>query len=192
MVANDTRLSTLMPWRIAGMKAWSRRSPVTTLAIASFLAILISVSGAVSAGEVSDIALVVSNDWSGIDAITLPDLRKVYLGKRKTLKGSTVEPWQQQGNSSIRLAFDEAVLAKAKAEIDDYWIQQALLGEARPPKTARSFAAMLDRVRRKAGAMGYVDAERLRAEPQAGIKMLPVIVNGKPLLPGDCGYPLKH
>lgn len=181
-----------MARRISGMKARNGQLPAAILALASLLVALIGAAGAVSAGETSAIALVVSKDWKAIDAVSLADLRKIYLGKRKSLAGERLQPWHQRGGTAIRLAFDEAVVDKSSSEIDDYWIQQALLGEARPPKTARTFGSVLSRVLQKVGAIGYVDAERLRAEPQPGIKVLAILVGGKPIQPGEPGYPLHH
>ncbi len=137
------------------------------------------------------VAVIVNAAWSSLESITLEELREVWLGRRTRLAGERVECLDAPPGSRLRRAFGASVLGRSERALEEYWIRQALTGGHLPPRELGGAAEVVQAVAERKGAIGYADAEKLRARPNPAVRVLPVVVDGRPLLPSSPGYPIR-
>lgn len=153
---------------------------------------LCALAAAAPAAAERPVAVIVSASWNGIEAVSLPLLRELWLGRRSQLAGERIECFDLPSGSELRRAFGDAVLGKSERTLEEYWIRQALTGGNLPPRELGSAAEVVRAVARRRGAIGYVDLGELRALRDPAVRVLPLLVDGRPLLPGSAGYPIRR
>lgn len=81
---------------------------------------------------------------------------------RRTVKwtdGTAIVAIDQSPQSPVRVRFTSSVFGKSVPAIVSYWRQQIFAGREVPPIEESSEAEVLARLRRTAGAIGYVSEE---------------------------------
>lgn len=136
--------------------------------------------------------ILISGAWLDAEVVSLPALSSLYLGRRTRLYGERIECFDLPSGSSVRRGFSRSVFGMSERDLDEYWIQQALTGGHLPPRELASAADVVRTVAERPGAIGYMDYETFRAMKPAGVRALPVAVDGKPVLPSDRAYPIRH
>jgi len=134
------------------------------------------------------LAVVVSAEWEGMEEISIPVLRQLYLGRRTRLQGRRVRCVDLPAGSRARGAFTRSVIGRSERAVERYWLRQTLAGGPPPPRELDA-AAALAWVAREPGVLGYLEWNE-RAPP-AGVRVLAIVVNGRALRPGDLGYPIR-
>lgn len=143
-----------------------------------------------AAGRAEPLAIIVSSAWEGADVIELRDLRALYLGRRSSLFGERVRRIDLPPGSAARAGFSETVLGRPEAELERYWIEQALSGGALPPRQVLGAQEMVAAVRARPGTIGYVPAREL-AYAGDGVRAVAILVDGVVTKTGDPGYPAQ-
>jgi hypothetical protein len=148
--------------------------------------VLIATSGfalPVDAGEARiKLALVVGKD-SPVSDISLPDLKRLYLGERINSAGQHLIPLNLVPLTRERSGFDKTVLNMSPDAIARYWIDRKIRGDSGPPKAIDSADLLQRVVTRLEGSIGYTPAGEIRSDVK------PVRIDGK--LPSDGGYALE-
>jgi hypothetical protein len=161
---------------------------------AAALGILVGLSGPVAASADAaerPIVVIVGAAWSEVESVSLAELRDLWLGRRTHLAGERVECLDLPSGSRLRRAFGRAVLGRSERALEEYWIRQALTGGHVPPREVGSAAEVVRAVAERRGSIGYVDAEDLRASPDSGVRVLPLVVDGRALSPTSPDYPIR-
>jgi ABC-type phosphate transport system substrate-binding protein len=129
------------------------------------------------------LAIVVSRSQSLTD-ISLPDLRRVYLGKiTRWSDGERIVPVVLPPRSIEQRLFLKRVLQMADIDYAQQWIGQIFRGRvAGPPFTAAASASARNFVAAHRDAIAFIDT----ADVDDSVKVL--TVNGK--APEAAGYPL--
>ena len=135
--------------------------------------------------------MVVSTQWSTPDEVSMTTLRRLYLGRLNRWAGMRVERYHLPLGSAERLAFGGAVLDRTERELEDYWLEQALTGGSIPPKELESRGRMLEVIRERPGAMGYVPVSALSGEAGRGIRVLSLLTADGALRPDQRRYPIQ-
>jgi hypothetical protein len=145
--------------------------------------VLIATSGfalPVDAGEMrGKLALVVGKD-SPVADISLPDLKRLYLGEHINEGGQRLIPLNLVPLMRERMGFDKAVLNMSPDAIARYWIDRKIRGDSGPPKAIDSADLLQRVVARLDGAIGYAPIAEIRPD------MKVIRVDGKS--PNDSGY----
>lgn len=137
----------------------------------------------VDAGEARiRLALVVAKD-SPVTDISLPDLKRLYLGEHINASGQRLIPLNLAPLLRERTGFDKTVLNMAPDAVARYWIDRKIRGDSGPPKALDSADLVQRVVSRLEGSIGYAPTAELRPEVKV------VRLDGK--LPSDGGYPLE-
>lgn len=136
------------------------------------------------------VAVIVAADWDGLEAIDLAELRALYLGRRTRWEGRRVHPFGLPPGHPARAAFSRDVLGRSEEALDRFWIEQALLGGALPPREAATPAEMVRAVRTTPGAIGYLPLAGLAASGSDGVRVLGIRASDALHRPGDAGYPI--
>ncbi len=121
---------------------------------------------------------------NAIRDISFPDLRQLYRGRRLSVAGVKVIPFNHPANTPDRVAFDRIVLGMSPEEVGRYWVDQKIRGGDSPPRTIDSVALLLRVVAALEGGFGYV------REGFSSPELKTVSVEGK--MPNDSGYPLIY
>jgi hypothetical protein len=151
----------------------------TALGLASSLLAGSSV-GLLQAAPNNALAVVVAKD-SSLRAISLRDLRRLYLGEEiEAPDGKRLIPLNHERNAGERVAFDEKVLGMGPDEVGRYWIDRKIRGQAGPPRTVNPLERLRAAIKRVDGTITYLRA----GDVQDGMKVLSI--DGK--APGDSGY----
>ena len=137
-----------------------------------------------------DLAIVAHAEWTGLERISLPVLRQLYLGQRTRLAGSRVFCLDLRSGSRPREAFTQTVVGRDSRSLDRYWLRQALTGGPPPPRELGSAAEVLAWVAHEPGTLGYVAWRELAAGVPSGVRVLPIDVWDRTLHPGESGYPV--
>ena len=104
--------------------------------------------------------VVITATQTPVDQLSRFQLKQIYFGKLDRLANTRLQPLQLKESDALRLHFDREILGE-KADIQDYWLQQKLKGEAQPPLTVGDWALVAAYVRRNPGYIGYIPADRL-------------------------------
>ena len=119
-----------------------------------------------------------------ISNITRAELNHVFSSDPIKIEGESVVPFALAPNLPERRAFDQIVLGMNAEEVNKFWIDRRIRGQASPPKSAPSPEIVAKVVANFPGAMGYVPVTSLTP----GLK--PVTIEGKTYL--DPGYLLAQ
>jgi hypothetical protein len=155
------------------------------------LAVLAVVTGAATPTACEPLVVVVSDDWERASAIELRDLRAVYLGSRTRLFGRRVYRVDLPSGGASREGFSRSVLGRPEAELERYWIEQALSGGALPPRQLATPEEVIATVAGRVGTHGYVPVSALELPEAEGVRSLRVIVDGVGLPPSHADYPAR-
>ena len=137
-----------------------------------------------------ELAIVAHAEWPGLETISMPVLRQLYLGQRTRLAGRRVSCLDLRSGSPPRDSFTRTVVGKDARALDRYWLRQALSGGPPPPRELGSSAELLALVARQPGALGYVAWKAVAGGVPHGVRILPIQVDGRSLQPGERGYPV--
>jgi len=104
---------------------------------------------------------IIANDNVPVDSITRDDLLDLYTGDvRKWNDGRSVVVMDLKERGELRDLF-YAFLGKTPSRMKSIWLRKMLAGEADPPESLASEEEMVEKVRRTAGAIGFVDSSRV-------------------------------
>ncbi|HEU4886659.1 MAG TPA: phosphate ABC transporter substrate-binding protein [Thermoanaerobaculia bacterium] len=132
--------------------------------------VLLLMAGVVVAEELP--FRVVVHASNPVVSMTRAELSAIYMRRTRSWPdGTEILPIQQPAASRLHEPFSRAVHGKSGAYVTRYWQRLIFSGRAVPPRELRSDAAVLDFVRRNAGAVGYVDA---RTPLSDGVKAIAV------------------
>jgi ABC-type phosphate transport system substrate-binding protein len=137
------------------------------------------------------LALVVNDRWREAEAIPIPVLRQLWLGRRTRWAGQRVLCLDLPSGSRVRATFVDVVVGRTERSLERYWLRQALSGGPPPPRELASEQDVLRRVAQRTGVIGYVTWSAVRPAPPDGVRVLAVEVDGRRLRPGDDGYPVR-
>jgi hypothetical protein len=70
--------------------------------------------------------------------------------------GEAIHPLDQRVDAAVRVRFSDGVLRRSIAAVRHYWQQRIFSGRGVPPPELESDAAVIARVQRDRGAIGYV------------------------------------
>jgi len=98
--------------------------------------------------------------------LTRQDLANIFM-KRMTRWSDKrpINPVERFADSPLRAEFSRAILHRSVDAMQAYWQQQIFSGRDIPPSERRSDAEVLEYVRTRAGAIGYVSS----ATPTEGV-----------------------
>lgn len=93
-----------------------------------------------------------------VTSLTRAELSAIYMKRmRSWAGGGEIVPVEQPVRSRTREQFSQLVHGKSVAYVTRYWQRLIFSGRAVPPAEARSSQAVLDFVRARRGAIGYID-----------------------------------
>lgn len=138
-----------------------------------------------------DIVVFVSREWPELRSISLAEFRQIYLGRRRSLAGRSVECIDLPFGDPVRIALGRALLRMSEKETRDYWIEQALTGGALPPREVATSDAALEAVAARPGRLGYLDEATWSSQSRGNLRRIPVRVGNALLHVGDGEYPLR-
>lgn len=122
--------------------------------------------------DASEIAIIVSKDWSEVTSVDTSDLKQIYLGKKLLFSGKKVKPVNGAKGSVIREKFEKEVLEMTPEKLKKYWIKQGLKGGARPPKSFQSSRIVITYITKVKGAIGYVEQKDLNSNALKEVKVI--------------------
>ena len=136
-----------------------------------------------AAAQKEDVAVVVNED-NKVSTITLAELRKVFVGEKRSwgvghpIKLLVTGPGTHERSALLKL------LGMSESEYKQYWTAQIFRGEAQAePMMLPSVGMQIEALGVFAGGITLVSAAKVKP----GMKVLKV--NG--YLPGEAGYPVQ-
>jgi ABC-type phosphate transport system substrate-binding protein len=101
----------------------------------------------------------IANPALNVDAISVNEVKGVFLGEKNSLKNGThVQPVLQK-RGAVHVAFLEEYLDESDEQLQLYYRTVVFTGKGAMPKTVGSDAEVVAYVARTRGAIGYVDAD---------------------------------
>ncbi len=103
-----------------------------------------------------EVVLIAHKDMS-ISAVSKKDVKKLFLGKSKSLIGvDNLTPINQGATSVTRNKFDQSMMGKSSKQMKAYWAQRMFSGKGVPPEELENDQAVLDKVTKCEACIGYV------------------------------------
>ncbi len=132
----------------------------------AILAVLWLASAAVYADEV----VVIVNPSNALTEISVDDVKKIYLGKKKFFPNSDVKviPGDQPKGSESRKFFYGGIIGKTESKLKSYWSRMIFTGKGTPPKVIGHDDVVRKWVAEQPRAMGYI----LRSKVDNSVKVL--------------------
>lgn len=135
-----------------------------------------------AAGPSEPLAVVVAKHGA-LEALSLPDLKRLFMGESIVGPGGQkLIALNRDPKSAERVGFDRSVLGMSPEAVARYWIDRKIRGQSSAPKSIEPAVVLQRVVAKLGGAVGYVRA----AEVIADVKI--VRIDGR--RPGDAGYPI--
>lgn len=110
-----------------------------------------------SAFVFADVA-VVANKGITTDAISKKEAKKIFLGKTKSLGGTSLMLADLPKGDKSRDEFYTNVVKKNGKKLKAYWAKIVFSGKGSPPKSLKSDEEMINWVASTPGGMGYVNS----------------------------------
>jgi ABC-type phosphate transport system substrate-binding protein len=108
--------------------------------------------------------VVVVNQKNKATAISLDQLKKIYLGKtREFPTGTATTAIDQTATNEIKTRFNEIVLEKTAKQLQTYWSVQIFTGKGTPPAILGSDDEVKAWVAKNPEGIGYINAESVDA-----------------------------
>ncbi len=113
------------------------------------------------ASALADVAIIV-NSASGVGSLSAGDVKKIFLGKKKSFpNGDSATPVEQVDGSATRGAFNDKVLGKSDSQLKSYWSKIIFSGKGSPPDSVADDAAVKSWVAANKSGIGYVDSSQV-------------------------------
>ncbi len=137
------------------------------------LALLAALVGATPSAAFGDpiLVIVASDALDGAKLLDASTLRRLYLGRQTRFGGLRIECHALPPGSPARAAFNREILRLDEDELDEYWIEQALRGGALPPAEFEAPGPLIEHVRKRSQAIGYLLHESDAPVPE-GVRFL--------------------
>jgi ABC-type phosphate transport system substrate-binding protein len=109
----------------------------------------------------------------GSQALSVTDLKNIYLGRKKTWSdGTAIQPYMRPPRGGAGFTFHRNILKMTPARYRYHWQGLQLSGQGRQPRTLTLPADVLQSVAASPGAIGYVtelEAQKFPRPPQIRI-----------------------
>ncbi len=123
-----------------------------------FSLFLVTAGLVVFSGSASAEVAVIANSSSPIASASNDEIKRLFLGKSKTIGSNTATPIDQNEASSVREHFYDVVVGKSSSQLRAYWSKLVFTGKGRPPKELGTDADVIAAVAADPELIGYVDA----------------------------------
>ncbi|MDX9967154.1 hypothetical protein E0765_01515 [Sulfuricurvum sp. IAE1] len=110
--------------------------------------------------------VVVVSKKSSFGALSVSQIRDVFLQKRRSLGEQKTIPVNVLGHDEVRAAFESRVLGMDRNRLNAYWVKQHFQGVT-PPLTQPSFESVKAFVENVEGAIGYLPGSMVDAKVKA-------------------------
>ncbi len=115
-----------------------------------------------------DFVVVVSQE-TPIEAVSLFQLRQIYLGKIKKIQGHSVRPINVRSGDPLRQKFETLVFPK-DFDLEEYWVISKLRGGPDPPLAVRGWGLATAYIAKNPGLLGYIPSEKRHQIEALGLK----------------------
>ena len=124
--------------------------------LAGVFVMLASMVGTAWAGDI----VVVANKGIGESSLSKKEIQSIFLGKKKSLGGTTVQLAILKGNAKdVHGRFLKTYVKKSPSKFKNYYKKLVFTGKGKEPKSFASEASLLAFVARTNGAIGYASAD---------------------------------
>jgi len=132
--------------------------------------LMVLLLAAASAADQSSQLVVVTHPEVPVDAISLRELQRIYLGKStRWAGGERIKPVLLEDASALGQFITE-YLARSEENFSVYWKRMVFTGKGRPPRAFAERAELAFFVRATPGAIGFLPADADRT----GLKVIHV------------------
>lgn len=95
-----------------------------------------------------------------VSSITRAELSAIYLRRLRSWPGGEeIVPVDQPASSRVRERFSRRIHGKSVAYVTRYWQRVTFSGRGVPPVKVRSSEEVIELVKKKRGAIGYIDRD---------------------------------
>ncbi|MBN2693517.1 hypothetical protein JXR93_02545 [bacterium] len=114
---------------------------------------------------------IIINIENKVESLSKAEISQLFMKKTgKWDSGDKVNPVDQGESSSVRGAFSKDIHGKSTEAIKKIWMEQMYSGRSNPPIIKNSDREVIEYVKNKVGAIGYVSS----SAPIDGVKELKV------------------
>ena len=119
-------------------------------------------------GHAEDLVIIVNNE-TVLDAVSIQELSALYLGESTGIRGLNLKPVGYASGNALRAFFDARVLKMTSEQFAEHWRTKRFLGGLqKPPTNFKSILAVKRFVAEERTAVGYVSF----ADVDASVRMV--------------------
>lgn len=144
------------------MAKMKRNVQSTSLAIVLWAVLFLFISAfkaPLPAGMQDYDILVIINGELGIDSISIEDLNRIYLGKKRNLGGKNITRLASLESGVTHQQFLSNCLNRSHSSFINYWKRMVFTGKGVMPSVFRDEEALVEYVRRNKSAIGYISSD---------------------------------
>jgi len=118
----------------------------------------------------ADEVVVIVNPSNPLTVISVDDVKKIYLGKKKFFPGggAKVIPGDQPKGTESRKFFYAGIIGKSESKLKSYWSRLIFTGKGTPPKVIGHDTVVKEWVAGQPKAIGYI----MRSAVDDSVKVL--------------------
>ncbi|MBF0382316.1 MAG: phosphate ABC transporter substrate-binding protein [Magnetococcales bacterium] len=90
-------------------------------------------------------------------SLTKKEIKKLFLGKKKKIKGVRLVPVDQTNGTKDQKKFIKKVLNKTPKKLKAYWARKIFSGKGTPPQHMKDALAVKEWIKNNPQAIGYID-----------------------------------
>jgi ABC-type phosphate transport system substrate-binding protein len=148
------------------------------------LAAALTLAPEASAGPAKVLVLIVHKD-SPIKNLSRAEIRDIFLKRRQVWpNGQTIIPINGPLEAQEKKAFDKLLLGMTTQELGVYWVKEAVVGRATPPRRVASMNLAKQMVAALPGAITYIDLDKVDGKVK--------VISIDDLAPSDPRYQRKY
>jgi hypothetical protein len=128
-----------------------------------------------------ELVVVTGAGWAYGPSIEASTLRRLYLGKRTRLVRARIRCVDFPPGSDLHVLFREVVLRMSEDELAAHWIEQALKGDAVPPREVEEPVQLYTLLRRAPTMLGYALVDLAEGPPPDHLSVVTITSDGEPV-----------
>ena len=121
----------------------------------------------------ADIVVIAHRDYPS-DALSLQDLKKIYLGEKQYEGSLKISPIDQRDMNPIKPIFVKKVLDTELKKYKGYWLIRVFKEGIIPPAIKGSSEGIVETILTKRGSVGYVWASEARGKDVKILLTIPI------------------
>mgnify|MGYP001598545991 CR=1 FL=1 len=111
--------------------------------------------------------LVIVNSEVNLESISVAELNRIYLGKKKILAGQNINRLASLENGEVHQLFLSTCMNRSHSSFINYWKRMVFTGKSLPPKSFKTINKLREFLTQNPNAITFIDTKDLTDDLKA-------------------------